>query len=371
MLASLLGIRLVLWMGKTIPLPVPYDILAALQRVQVTNDSRQGDGFQITFSLAKGIAEYTLLESGAVDAFNRVVIGVVLGVTPEVLIDGVITNHEISPSDTPGQSTLTITGKDVSLMMDLEEKNADYPNQPDNLIAMQLIASYAQYGLVPNAMPTSDIPIMLQRIPRQAETDFRFLNRLAERNGYVFYVEPLTFGVNQAYFGPVIRAGFPQSALTIGHEGHGNVTQLSFGNDALAPVGTKGTFVEPFSKTEIPIPALPSLKLPPLSASPTQARRQVLMRETGNESPTRAAVSALAAATNAPDSVSGNGSLDTTRYGAVLRARQLVGVRGAGFSYDGLYYVQRVTHSIEIGKYQQSFTLSREGTGSISPVMVP
>ena len=371
MLASLLGIRLVLWMGKAIPLPAPPDVTAAVQRVSVTNDAQNGDGFQITLSIAKGIAEYNLLESGALDAFNRVVIGVVLGVVPEVLIDGIITNHEIAPSETPGQSTITITGKDVSLMMDLEEKNADYPNQPDFVIFSQLVASYAQFGLVPVPTPTTDIPIMLQRVPHQAETDFQFINKLAARNGYVFYVEPVTFGVNQAYFGPVIRAGLPQPALTVGQGGHGNVRQLSFGNDALAPIGTKGTFVEPITKTAIPIPALPSLKLPPLSLSPTSAKRKVLLRQSGNESASRAAVSAIAAATNAPDSVSGNGTLDTIRYGSVLRARKIVGVRGAGFAYDGLYYVKQVTHSIELGKYEQSFSLTREGTGSLSPVMVP
>lgn len=371
MLASILGIRLMLWVGQNVPRPASYDVLAALQRVEVTNDSRQGDGFQMTFSLGKGVADFALLESGVLEPFTRIVIGVVLGLLPEVLIDGVITNHEITPSETPGQSTLTVTGKDVSLMMDLEEKNADYPNQPDSLIFAQLVAGYAQYGLVPDATPTSDTPIMLQRVPRQADTDFRFINKLAERNGYVFYVEPVTFGVNKAYFGPVIRAGLPQPALTLGHEGHGNLNSLSFGLDSMAAVGTKGTFVEPMSKTEIPIPALPSLKLPPLSASPTQPKRQVLMRQSGNESATRAAISALAAAMNAPDSVSGQGSLDTTRYGSVLRARQLVGVRGAGESYDGTYYVQRVTHSIEIGKYQQSFSLAREGTRSLLPFVVP
>ena len=42
-------------------------------------------------------------------------------------------------------------------------------------------------------------------------------------------------------------------------------------------------------------------------------------------------------------------------------ARQLVGVRGAGQAYDGVYYVKTVTHSIKRGEYKQSFTLAREG----------
>jgi len=81
------------------------------------------------------------------------------------------------------------------------------------------------------------------------------------------------------------------------------------------------------------------------------------------------AVSA-SAATQAPDPVSGQGQLETVRYGSVLRARRLVGVRGSGDSYDGFFYVKSVTHEITKGSYTQSFRLARDGTGSLLP-MVP
>ena len=70
---------------------------------------------------------------------------------------------------------------------------------------------------------------------------------------------------------------------------------------------------------------------------------------------------------NASDAITGNGSLDVLRYGRVLQPRMLVGVRGAGLAYDGLYYVDSVTHNIKRGEYKQSFTLSRDGLISITP----
>lgn len=372
MLTSLIGIRLILLAGKTVPLPASYDTMAALSSVEVTNDAEQGDGFQITFTLSKNNpTDYNLLQSGALEPFNRVIIGVLLGALPEVLIDGIITHHQLAPSNEPGGSTLTITGKDVSVMLDLEEKNESYPNQPDFLIVTQLIARYAQYGLVPQPAPTTDVPIMLQRIPRQNETDLKFIKRMAERNGFVFYIEPLTFGVNTAYWGPENRLSLPQSALTM-NMGHAtNVKRLDFSQDALAPTTTAGTFVEPITKTSIPIPSLPSLRIPPLVPSPTEARRKLLMRNTANQNPLQAATTALAASTRSPDSVRGQGEIDSVRYGHVLRARKLVGVRGVGFTYDGLYYVRRVTHSISRGQYSQKFTITREGTGSLLPVLIP
>ena len=52
----------------------------------------------------------------------------------------------------------------------------------------------------------------------------------------------------------------------------------------------------------------------------------------------------MAKASADADVVTGTGSLDVLRYGRVLQARQLVGVRGAGPAFDGLHYVDSVTH---------------------------
>ena len=59
------------------------------------------------------------------------------------------------------------------------------------------------------------------------------------------------------------------------------------------------------------------------------------------------------------------------RYGQILRARMLVGVRGAGITYDGMYYVESVTHNLKRGEYKQNFTLSRDGVVSQTPVVMP
>ena len=240
MLTSLLGIKLILLIGKTVPLPAPAAAMNALKHVKVINNSDGNDGFQITFSLGKDkMGDYSLLSSGALDPDHRIVIGVMLGVSLEPLVDGVIYHHQIAPSDEPGMSTLTVSGRDISVMLDLEEKNAEYRNRPDFLIVNEILAGYAKYGIIPQTMPTTDIPIELFRVPRQHETDLRFIQRMAQRNGFVFYIEPVTLGVTKAYFGPENRLGFPQPALSIDLGSATNVTSLRFANDALGPVGTQ------------------------------------------------------------------------------------------------------------------------------------
>ncbi|HEX8394489.1 MAG TPA: hypothetical protein VF665_19235 [Longimicrobium sp.] len=373
MLTGELGIRLMLLVGDTVPLPASSELVSALEQVQVTSDAAGGDGFQLTFRLARGLVDYPLVLSGAVDPFKRVIVGVMMGAVPQVLIDGIITHQQLTPGDRPGDSTLTVSGRDVSVMMDLEEVNEEYPNQPDFVIATTIIGRYAQYGLIPKPTPTADVPIQLQRVPRQAETDLAFLKRMAERNGYVFYVEPVTFGVNTAYWGPQTRVAPPQPALTVGMGSADNLNGIHFSQDGMAPVSASGAFVEPLSRTPIPIPRLPPIKLPPLAARPVMPRRTRIARSSGQESPARAALSVLSASTNAPDPVTAEGEVNAARYGHVLRARGIVGVRGVGLAYGGMYYVRRVTHTLRpaAGSYTQSFSLSREGTVSLLPAVVP
>jgi hypothetical protein len=66
----------------------------------------------------------------------------------------------------------------------------------------------------------------------------------------------------------------------------------------------------------------------------------------------------------AADAITATGEVDAGRYGRALRARRLVGVRGVGDTFGGLYYVSDVRHRISAGSYRMSFTLAREGVGS-------
>jgi hypothetical protein len=126
--------------------------------------------------------------------------------------------------------------------------------------------------------------------------------------------------------------------------------------------------------------------LPPVTRE--QAEEQESLSQTGSSAPSGRsyahartvpgldAVEALARAQATVDAstdnvVTATGELDAVEYGAVLKARELVGVRGVGFTYGGNYYVQSVTHHIREGEYKQKFTLAREGTGALLPLVRP
>ena len=126
---------------------------------------------------------------------------------------------------------------------------------------------------------------------------------------------------------------------------------------------------DPTTKVVLPIP-IPSVNPlnPPLGAVIPIPQQIEEMKDTAKLSPGQALMRGFARATETGDVVTGDGRLDVLRYGQILKARQLVTVRGAGVAFDGLHYVESTTHSIKLGQYKQSFTLKRNGLISTSPV---
>src|SRR5277367_5537910 len=125
----------------------------------------------------------------------------------------------------------------------------------------------------------------------------------------------------------------------------------------------------------IPIPPITPLN-PPLGAIPPLPTNILgdlkPVRDDLSKRPIPQAIMiGLAAASQWADAVTGDGSLDVTRFGGILKARQLVGVRGAGPAFDGLYYVKTVTHKIKRGEYKQDFKLSRNGLVSTVSTVSP
>lgn len=322
--------------------------------------------------------DYSLVDSLLLENFNRVIIMISFGLMPTVLIDGIITHKQLNPSTEPGQSKLTVTGEDVSIMMDREEKSTTHPNQPDPVIVAKIIASYAKFGLVPTVIPppSMDIPIEVNKVPSQQKTDLGYIQELATNYDYVFYVEPTEVPmINKAYWGPKEYTSLPQKALTVNMGSFTNVTSINFQYSSLDSTMVMGSVQDPVLNMEIPVITTGSLR-PPLSLFPDWLKnignsKTKQYRAKGGVNTIQAYAEAQATTDSSTDAVTATGEIDGLSYGDVLKARKLVGLRGVGFLHDGYYYVKNVTHKISNGEYKQSFTISREGLGSTTPVVMP
>ncbi len=369
-------IHLTLLIGPTVPIPAPREVIDALQSVEVKTSVGEQSGFQLAFTLPNRSPLHTLflLAANASPTWIRVILVATVNGMPNVLADGVITRQEVTPGQSPGVSTLTISGMDLTEVMNGTEFNGlPYPAMPPEARVALIVAKYAMYGIVPLIVPSlfQDIPIPTERIPSHEGTDLAYVNALAADAGHTFYIDPGPLpGMNTAYWGPEIKFGVPQPALNTNMDAHTNVESLSFNithSDKEMPI----VFIQnALTKFPIPIP-IPEVNplQPPLGMAVPFPKKLKFMKETAKLSPLAALGKGIAEAAGTGDVVQGNGSLDVVRYGRLLKARQLVGVRGAGMAFDGLYYVKSVNSTLKKGEFKQNFSLTRNALVSITPVV--
>jgi len=372
------GIQLTLMIGPVIPVPAPRVVMDALDSVEVRTSAGAVGGFTLTFKFhSKSELNTIFIIAGAMNASPvtpalRVLLIVTLNGTPQPLFDGVLTNVQVQPGGQGEAGTVTVTGEDLTKVMDMQDwSGLPFPAMPIEARVAVLCAKYAPFGLIPVVIPVlfPDVPIPVERIPAQQGTDLAYIRQLAEQVGYVFYIEPGPApGTNIAYFGPEMKVGVPQPALNVDMDALTNVDNISFSFDP-----TKGVLPIVFIQNQmtrapipIPIPNLNPLQ-PPLGVLSTPLANITMLKDTARMNPMQAISRGLDEARKSQDSVTATGNLDVLRYGRPLRARGLVGVRGAGVAYDGLYFVSSVKSTLKRGEFKQSFDLSRNGLVSITP----
>jgi len=367
---------LTLLAGPVEAVPVPKPLIDAFVSAEVTESATGASGFQLTFTLADDsiLQTFLLLTASAPIPLLRVILVVSFGGLPQVIVDGVIEHHEVVPDAMHGSSKLVVSGRDLSAMMGLIDfSGLPYPGMSPDLRVLTILAKYAVFGIVPEVIPVPvpDISVPVEQIPVQRGTDLSYVQALAAEVGYVFYITPGPLpGMSQAYWGPQIRVGIPQSSLNVNMDAWTNVESLSFRYEPQSSVLPIVFIQNQATGVTVPIPIPPVTPFnPPLGLAvpvPQQVRQ---LDDTAKRSPAEALMLGMAEAVKNADVVSGNGTLDVVRYGQVLRARSLVGVRGAGLAFDGMHYVDSVTHSLKPGAYKQTFVLKRNALIADVPIV--
>jgi hypothetical protein len=382
------GINLTLYLGKEQPQPVPREIVEALQSTEVTLGDDGRSGFQLVFQVGRsgrgGLEDYKLLNilqnPNYFAPFNRAILVVTINGNARVLIDGAITHQQFVPSTELGRSTFTVIGEDIGVFMDREELSIPHPQQAEQTIVAAILTNpkYAKFNLKleigqDKKLGYRDVPGANERIPTQQVTDLQYLQELARRFGYVFYIiSGPALRQNIAYWGSPIRTKISQPPITVNMGAYTNVNSINFRFDAQAATQVTGQVQDRITNQIQSVSSTTSNRDPLAKTSglslltDRQVQRVQKFRETARDS-MRARVHAQAKVNRtADDIVTVSGELDTIRYGDLLQLRGIVRLRGVGYTYDGNYYVKNVTHQIRKGEYKQSFTITREGLVSIT-----
>ena len=363
------GIVLTLLFGPGVPAPAPAGVIEALQSVSIEeNSGSTPSGFDLSFAVDRDSPlVIAFLLSGAVEPLPILRVALVATVNGRAvpLINGVVTGSELTPGSGSEPATLTIRGTDLTAPMGyVDFSGIPYPAMPPEARVALILAKYAWLGIIPQVIPSLEgPPLPTDRIPRHKGTDLDYIRTLADEAGYTFFLKPGPAPATSiAYWGPEIRIGAPQPAITIESGVPTNAESVSFSFDKDAVELPVVYVQEPLTKATIPIPITGRIPFhPPLGAISPLPPELVRLKGTARLNPYEALARGFAHAARKADPVTGTARIDVTRYGRIVRARSLIGVRGASRAYDGLHYVTSVRHELARGSYKQTLSLKRGG----------
>jgi hypothetical protein len=291
------------------------------------------------------------------------------GGLPQRLFDGVVTHLRPHFEEIEANCYLEVLAMDAAVILDAEERIAAYPDMSDQEAAEQILNRY-QIPLVSDTTATrqnEDEQLLVQR-----GTDWTFLKRLSQRNGYVVYFEydRAQESVVGHFHRPRVNDP-PQADLTILRENQ-NLTWIDFQLTMTGPIRHVGAAIAPIKKQIIR--ADENTELAPMGEDGLATTVEAGLQEAGATAaqvllrdpfPLDTAINA--AATGATDLarllVEARGELDPALYRGLLRARLPVLVKGVGARFSGVYYVRSVRSVLQEGQLTQTFIAVRNALG--------
>ncbi len=348
------------------------DIYEHIIRLEIEESTERAASFMFRVSIAQQEdGEWSYLDDERLALFKKVTISLGFGEgNAAPVLEGYITH--LAPHFDPQEELcyLEVRGMDPSCVMNLEEKLVTWADQSHSDIASAIFSSYGFTADVADApvVHAEDGNVLVQR-----GTDIRFLKDLAARNGYDCYVAVDDSGQVKGCFKPAALDAAPLPPLAVHFEGETNVQSLDIQVTGNRPLGVSGwqlsladKSLEPVEITEYGLTALGSDTLPGIVSQGVQALAGGAVAYQG-DLVSLDSVELERALQGRHDRqgwfIKANGVITGEGYGAAIRARRIIPVKGMGTRYSGNYFVTSVKHVIAGGEYEQRVELLRNAWG--------
>ncbi|MFZ7090749.1 hypothetical protein [Primorskyibacter sp. 2E233] len=380
---NILGIRASLMLGKgPVIAPAPLNAMEAILEIEVRQSTLRPSGFKLVLAAGRegplGLWGPPFVEDPRFQKGARAVLTVWNGIKPTPIFDGIVTETQYLPGTENNEGRYILLGHDLTWLMNLEDKREEHPMQDETAIALKIAGQYAQYGIIPTVIPPTviDPPIAVQRTPQQCCTDLGYLKKMAKRHGYKVFIDPGPApGGSILYFGPVPLPGAPQKPISVnlGPMSDAFDVQVNHNGARFTAARAKVQDSATGQVTELQMPTattLPNSAMPDSQSLTSEIREKRIATSGMNVAQVMARLMALVN-DSAEATVKVSGTIDNTRYNAVLKPYRWVQIRGLGMVYNGIYVVAEVRHLLRPGDYRQTFVLHGDGVYPMVPLVTP
>jgi phage protein D len=334
--------------------------LAGARWVEVYERMGQMTTFRIQYPVDVARGDLPMLIDGRIDAGSELAVISPFGGTSTYLVKGPVTNQQVHIEHAGSGSWVEVIGADSTVAMDRETKAAVWPDVTDGDVATTI---FARYGFTPDVEATSAGHFEVKHALVQRDTDYRFVRKLAYRNGYCFWVDWDARGLETAHFKRPPIGAAPAAELVIIIKPN-NIGSFDVNWDSELPVSLDGAQVNLNDKTTID----GSVAQSPLTPLGSQAvvgrvpRTMHLAAPADDSGDLRAR--GEAALINAGWFVRARCQTSVNALQAIVRPHTMVSLRGAGTRFSGKYFVSAVRHWIDGSAHRMDIEMLRNAFGS-------
>jgi phage protein D len=346
--------------------PASSDLLQAIQQIEVEDHAAMADmlRLRVVIGIKDGCSGWAFVDDSIFGRLTDIKLSVSIGSSrAETLMNAYVTETSANFTNQPGSSVLNVVAMDPSVRMNLREKVKPWPNMSDSDVASAIFSDY-------KFTPVVDITKWKRQENEQTliqrGTDIQFLQQLAQRNGFECYVETNgKTGVVEGHFHTQRLKDPPQGVLSVNMRDATNVNSFNASFDMMRPATAQATNLDVSSQDnqQSQIANSGQSTLGKATSLPSQQQRLLLPSGSGLVRTGELKPYAQALVDQSALAITAQGELNTVAYGAILRAKRTVKVRGAGQQFSGTYYVESVHHVLTADSYKQSFTLRRNALG--------
>ena len=331
--------------------------LAEAVQVEVEERMGQATTYKLHYEADIEDGDLPLLVDGRLDAGSDISVLVPTETGAQCLVKGPVTGQHISLQHGGAGSTLVVRGTDNTITMDHEAKSEAWSGLTDSDAVTAILGNY---GFIPDVDSTSARHSEDKHTLIQRGTDLSFVQQLARRNGFLFWLNCDEFGLETAKFKRPPLSDMSIAELIINLDTP-NVQQFNIEWDVERPTSVEATQLDLNMKTDIN---------GDVSTTP-----QTLLGDSGLATITGDTRSQFltAPSDDAGDlTARGEGALIESDWfiramcqtslenlGQLVRAHSVVNVRGAGSRHSGNYFVSAVRHVIDDVSHRMEIELLR------------
>jgi hypothetical protein len=262
-----------------------------------------------------------------------------------------------------------VLGMDASMVMDAEEQINTYPDMTDSDAASKI---FQKYQLSVTAEKSDAKHEEKKLLLVQRSTDWKFVQMLARRNGYVCFLQPDKTGTVKATWGP--RAVSKPAQLDLSPQmPNASLTWIDFQTVFMGPVRYIGSAFDPFEKKVFKGEGKEKLAQVSggskvggdIESGLTNAGATKAQRLLRDPLPFDQAITAESTGRtdNALFVTEARGEIDSAQYRNLLRAGLPVNIKDVGKEYASEYYVRSVRTVVNEGIMSQTFIAEKNSTG--------